>query len=776
VRILRATIVGFVLLVVQVVAWTFGPAAPAKADCVSNFPWDSETELINYQGSPAFGCNRNFVTDPGRGRLLDPNSTVAPRGLLTPARVAFYASHGYSPNFLWYAPRTTMAVGPTDTRQWAACTVGVAEGDICPTLKFGAIGPDFTQNTQLTIIGDSTHFISLACGNFAPGQAPNPVPFFDGIKFRDNDRDGHRDLGEQVLPGWQIQIVRESSLVGQSTGVLATITTDANGYYRFDLNGHAPGRYRVEEVPQAGWKNYTPISYTIDVEFGVEGRQYRRDFGNAETMADVAKTQMSIVAPPASLDVDTPTDVVVSVTIENLGPAHEVAVNDQLELVAVMPPDCTTPNPRRSFGALLRRDEPLTREFVFTVTCTRPSEHIFQFEDVLTITDPDITDFNPYNNTASTSLTVPVHAYTDLAIDPGLSCVPETTVGVKARCDVSVTVTNNGFGPIEATAVVALALPPDCTSTPELVTLRYPALSAAALENRLVSFDLVCTHRSFHDIEVSAAISPDDQHVFDVAPENNIGGDGPSIIDVFHDATMSVTDLHLTCTQTLADVPFTCTATAEYVKSGPAPYVSVRARAALEPVATCSIAPALELDSFFVIHDTAVTRSFTWVIDCDPTAVLHSFRVTADINPDVVEPHATDAPQPVSDVWVVPYCLPTVNPHGQKQPQAPGSGMNEDGFYVFGTLPGELNEQVRIRDIASGVVFGPFINGTRIKWVEANGATPTQTKMGGNNGNGRGQALAVDYQILARGDAQAFFVDEKGVEVSVTCLVPPFPK
>ena len=34
--------------------------------------------------------------------------------------------------------------------------------------------------------------------------------------------------------------------------------------------------------------------------------------------------------------------------------------------------------------------------------------------------------------------------------------------------------------------------------------------------------------------------------------------------------------------------------------------------------------------------------------------------------------------------------------------------------------------------------------------------------MGGNTSNAGGQAVAVDYQIKARGDSQAFFVDEKG--------------
>ena len=48
--------------------------------------------------------------------------------------------------------------------------------------------------------------------------------------------------------------------------------------------------------------------------------------------------------------------------------------------------------------------------------------------------------------------------------------------------------------------------------------------------------------------------------------------------------------------------------------------------------------------------------------------------------------------------------------------------------------------------------------------------------MGGNNGSGRGQAIAVDYQIRANGDAEALFIDERGNEIPVTCLVPPFPK
>jgi hypothetical protein len=171
---------------------------------------------------------------------------------------------------------------------------------------------------------------------------------------------------------------------------------------------------------------------------------------------------------------------------------------------------------------------------------------------------------------------------------------------------------------------------------------------------------------------------------------------------------------------------------------------------------------------------------FTWTVNCPAGESLHPFNVVTDVNPNpVTEPHAVDAAGEIIDTFIVPTCLPTVNPHGQTKPAAPGNGgqgQNQDGFYEFGTLPLDQSVPVSIRDDASGVVFGPFPSGTKIKWVEANGATPSITPMGGNNGNGKGQANAVDYQIRAQGDAAAFVIDERGIETSVTCLVPPFPQ
>ena len=345
-----------------------------------------------------------------------------------------------------------------------------------------------------------------------------------------------------------------------------------------------------------------------------------------------------------------------------------------------------------------------------------------------------------------------------------------------ATCTADITLVTTGFGPIEATAAAQLSMPSDCVSSPELATLGF-TLAAGQAVTQQVDFEVTCTHRSFHEIELSVATMPDDPHVFDTDSSNDTAGDGPSIIEVFHDATMAINDVHLVCNAQIGSATFTCITAVEYLKTGPAPQVDVVLWAELELVAGCVAAPDLRQELGFVLSGSSIQQhAFTWSMTCELSDTLRPFKVTTDINPSPDEPHAVDEPGSEMDTWVVPYCRPTVNPHGKKEPQAPGSGMNEDGFYAFGTLPSGSGEQVMIRDNGSGVVFGPFPDGTRIKWVEANGAEPSISAMGGNNGNGNGQANAVDYQIKAQGDAEAFFVDEKGVEVSVTCLVPPFPK
>ena len=120
-------------------------------------------------------------------------------------------------------------------------------------------------------------------------------------------------------------------------------------------------------------------------------------------------------------------------------------------------------------------------------------------------------------------------------------------------------------------------------------------------------------------------------------------------------------------------------------------------------------------------------------------------------------------------------CTEPTNPHGKNVPPAgfttapgtnPRSGQNPDGFYILGTNDGR--DSIWVKDGGSGKVFGPFKPGTKIKYTQARGATPSIKKIGSTNG----QAGAVLFHITGTGDAFAF----SGDGVLVPCLVPPPPK
>jgi hypothetical protein len=123
-------------------------------------------------------------------------------------------------------------------------------------------------------------------------------------------------------------------------------------------------------------------------------------------------------------------------------------------------------------------------------------------------------------------------------------------------------------------------------------------------------------------------------------------------------------------------------------------------------------------------------------------------------------------------------CIETVNPAGKNVPPAgsttlPGSkgGQNEDGFYEL-----QANNplaEIFVKDIVSGTIFpllGPgFSPGTKIKYTQAPGATPSIKNIGGPNS-------AVAWHITGTGDAAVYAVVGivKGSEV--VCKVPPPPK
>jgi hypothetical protein len=177
------------------------------------------------------------------------------------------------------------------------------------------------------------------------------------------------------------------------------------------------------------------------------------------------------------------------------------------------------------------------------------------------------------------------------------------------------------------------------------------------------------------------------------------------------------------------------------------------------------------------ITDPAGVASFTYLAAQGPAGLgTDTIQACVTLNDPLGETGCTA----VAKSWVdttppVPACLPSVNPGGN-EPKAPGKGgqgQNQDGFYELvaedAVWPPETL-QIYVVDTGSGTVFGPYAVGTNIKYTEANGAPPSEKKMGSNGD-------AVDVHITGNGDAAVYAVDGSGnVSSAGSCLVPPPPK
>jgi len=199
---------------------------------------------------------------------------------------------------------------------------------------------------------------------------------------------------------------------------------------------------------------------------------------------------------------------------------------------------------------------------------------------------------------------------------------------------------------------------------------------------------------------------------------------------------------------------------------------------------TVTLTPAVHFD---VPGNTAVNFTETITVDNDPAlagstlsavVVFYSNSYPEEgtiIGREVITIEVPDTTAPEA------MCTTTVNPHGKTTPPAgnedlPGSkgGQNEDGYYEL-TASDNLDENPKIYvvDSETGVEFGPFETGTKIKYTEANGAEPSMKKIGSN----KGQAGAVDWHITGQGDFYTYAVDDSNnISANDTCLVPEPPK
>lgn len=170
--------------------------------------------------------------------------------------------------------------------------------------------------------------------------------------------------------------------------------------------------------------------------------------------------------------------------------------------------------------------------------------------------------------------------------------------------------------------------------------------------------------------------------------------------------------------------------------------------------------------------DTAGQVTFTYSVPVAPTS-LGTDTITASVT--LGDPTGATDTEQVTKSWIdttapVLACSPTTNPSGKNVPPAgnnPSSGQNPDGFYLLtATDAVDPNPQITVSDTDSSFVAGPYADGTKIKLIQAPGATP----------NAKPGARVIDWQITLKGDALVTATDGSGNTASVTCKVPPPPK
>lgn len=166
--------------------------------------------------------------------------------------------------------------------------------------------------------------------------------------------------------------------------------------------------------------------------------------------------------------------------------------------------------------------------------------------------------------------------------------------------------------------------------------------------------------------------------------------------------------------------------------------------------------------------DAAGNVTFTYTVPLAESSIGNDMiSASATVNEDTETRNATkkwiDVTPPTAS------CQETINPSGKNVPKAPGTGQNEDGFYVvLGKDALDPNVDMFVQDGGSGTIFpGLFASGNDIKYTQAPDSTPSQKAMAGD----------VEWHLKGTGDMLVWTEDGSGNKSEiVSCLVPPPPK
>jgi hypothetical protein len=167
-------------------------------------------------------------------------------------------------------------------------------------------------------------------------------------------------------------------------------------------------------------------------------------------------------------------------------------------------------------------------------------------------------------------------------------------------------------------------------------------------------------------------------------------------------------------------------------------------------------------------NDAVFTETITAALDAPQGSTL-TCTVDFLVDDQLLEGFTQEISIDILDVTAPEVsCTQTTNPSGKKVPPAGGKPgkQNPDGFYLL-SASDNVDEDLEIFliDDATGTVFGPFEDGTKIKLVQAPGAPPRI----------RPGAGVIEWKIRIQGDAVLSVTDDAGNLTEVSCFVPPPP-
>ena len=359
-----------------------------------------------------------------------------------------------------------------------------------------------------------------------------------------------------------------------------------------------------------------------------------------------AKIQSQTVSgPPSPPTVNQPFTLTVDKTLHNNGPLDEVDVDIDVTTVTV-PPDCNVvPDPQNPASATLEMSTSVMVDENFTVTCSDPSFHMFEFENCITVTTFHMTDSDTGNNCQTSEITVPVVAVADLQIvsqtlhSADCSSPPPATITLNTDVTLCLkkTVHNAGpYGPVAATLDIDATAPPGCTVNPPTAA---PALSPLAVSvNQTVQemFVINCSVGGMHTFQFENTLTATDQHIIDPQQNNNEATTSEDIRTM--EADIKITAVDVDCPDTaLTNTPFDCDVHVSVHNNGPEPVVDADVEVELVPPFDCVLLapPTSQTQQVTLPLSSTQVVDYTWEVECDDYS-FHMFTALAEATP--VEP------------------------------------------------------------------------------------------------------------------------------------------